>query len=422
MPTRRTLLGLGGLVAIGAAAGCSKSNSGGSGSAMTAIWWGDASVAKETNDVIAIYDKEAAPNSVKGQFLAYDDYFDKLATLAAAKNLPDLMAFNGDNLPKYAANGLLMDIGDVNLGDYDRSGLTTGKYKGKLYGVNFATEYVIMMYNQKLAQGTGVAIPADGSSWDDWATYFADLQTKLPTGVYAADDLSGNENVFLSWLIGRGAEGIWAANGGIGFDAEDAQTWFQYWADLRDKKVVPPGPQSLAASQAGGFQNDPVTKGKAVYSADTITDFPGDQSINPQTMSLASCPVGPKARGEWHSFYGWAVSASAPEKPAKDFLHLWFTNPEAWKAVGFSHGVPVSQDALDTLSKGATGANRTILDLLDKKYPVKPVQIPGAPASLGSKFDTAYTQAVQAIWSGSSTLDAAIKQFMSDSEAAFAGN
>lgn len=423
MFTRRTLIGAGGLAALGTVAGCSggKSNgASGGGVQLSVIWWGDANTAKQFNQVLNLYGKIDHPNNAKGQFLAWGDYWDKLATLAAAKKMPDVMAFNGDNLPKYAKNGLLMELPKVDLGDYDTSGLSTGKYDGKLYGINFATEYVVLMYNQKMAEGTGVAVPPDGSSWDDWATYFADMQRHLKTGVYASDDLSPNGNVFLSWLIGRGKQGIWNADGSMGYDRDDAYSWFSYWANLRSRKIVPPGPQTVAAGQAGGGPaNNPTTKGTAVYTSDTITNFPANQSVNPHKMSLASCPVGPARRGEWHSFYGWTVSAKAPVDAIKEFLHVWFTNPKAWKAIGFSNGIPVSQKALDLLSEDATGPAKTILQFLDKKYPIKPVPIPGAPATLGSNFDTAFSQANDAILSGSSSVDAAVKQFMNDSEQAF---
>lgn len=433
MVTRRNFLAAAGFASLSLGiAGCSnaseRASSGGSsgkGVNLDVMWWGDDSVARATNAVLELYGKKYAPNTAKGQGLAWDNYFNKLSTLAAAKSLPDVMTFNGDNLSAYANNGLLLDLGagtSVDLGDYRKEALGTGQYKGKLYGVNFGYEFVTIMYSTQLMEKSGMTPPADPSDWTAWGNFSEELAKKLGGGIYGIRDCTGDANVLLSFLISRGKEGIWAASGAMGYDEEDARAWFGYWDDLRNRGAVSPGPQTLAASSSGGgASSDPLTTGKAVLSMTTVTGFEGYQAVNKVPLGLAACPTGPARRGEWSSFYGFAVSAASKNPDAaKDLLHVWFTDPEAWAAIGFTHGIPASPKQLELLGQDAKGAAKSVLDFM-KDHTIEPVSIPASPARLGSKFDAVFAQASESLLSGSATLDDAVARFMRDSKKAFEG-
>ena len=76
--------------------------------------------------------------------------------------------------------------------------------------------------------------PGFETNWKD----FGDLCVELTRaagrpGVWAANDASGRNFALDAWLRQRG-KGLFTTTG-LGFGADDAREWFDYWADLRQR-------------------------------------------------------------------------------------------------------------------------------------------------------------------------------------------
>src|SRR6185312_4614413 len=104
------------------------------------IWWGNPDRDKRTNDVLALYTKTTGAQ-VLPETYAWNDYWQKLATQAAGKNLPDLIQMDYRFIFEYARRRQLAALDDfmgkqLKLDTFDPNQLASGKVDDKLYGVS----------------------------------------------------------------------------------------------------------------------------------------------------------------------------------------------------------------------------------------------------------------------------------------------
>lgn len=427
--SRRALIaGLGGGMASWALSGCSGTGAGGAtaGSGqggskqINAFYWGSDSRAKLTNQVFDLFAKKHPGMSVKGQFLAFSNYFDKLGTLAAAGSMPDLLQTNPGSLSQYGENGQLMDLSTLNLdlGDYQDPALQTGRANGKQYGLAFGYQYVTVFYNADMLKAAGSEPPKDPASWDDWANFAVQLQGRLPAGTYAMTDSSSDSNSFESWMVGRGKT-LFTDGGKLGYDVGDVTDWFDYWTGLRAKGAMAPAADSVTYVQTGAVTDSPLTKGKAAMSLGINVGFQGYQQLNKATLDLAACPTGPARRCETNHFFGWSVSAATKATDAvKAFLEFWFTDPEVVQIVGTDRALPASKTQLEALDKTADGPTKKLLAFSLAHPGIKPLSPPATPSSVGSKQDDSLRRAAEAVVTGSSKPSEAAQKLVQEVQAA----
>ncbi len=428
--SRRSLLaGLGGSTAALALAGCSKESGGPSGSGkgeaqqISAFWWGSDSRAQLTNQVFEQFAQEHPGMSVKGQFLAFNNYFDKLATLAAAGSVPDLLQTNPGSLTQYGENGQLLDLAtlDLDLGDYQDAARQSGLANGKQYGLAFGYQYVTVFYNADMLEKAGGTVPQDPVSWDDWADFAAQLQGSLPAKTYAMTDSSSDSNSFESWMVGRG-KSLFTEDGQLGYDAGDVTDWFDYWTGLRSRGAMAPAADSVTYVQTGAVTDSPVTKGNAAMTLGINVGFQGYQQLNEATLDMAACPVGPAGRCESNHFFGWSVSAKTKVTDAiKAFLEMWFTSTQVVQTVGTDRALPASQTQLEALDKVAEGATARLLKFSIAHPDIKPFSPPSTPATIGNRQTESLRRAAEGVVTGSSKPADAAQKLVQEVQAALKG-
>ena len=87
------------------------------------------------------------------------DYETKLNTMAAAKQLPDTCIMAEPMTIRYAAAGLLADMGNVYKPDEAPLKSLAFTYKGKTVGYSCADEVLLVYYNKKMFDDAKVAYP-----------------------------------------------------------------------------------------------------------------------------------------------------------------------------------------------------------------------------------------------------------------------
>lgn len=90
----------------------------------------------------------------------------KVLQQASSRTLPDVLMLDNPDVQQIASSGALSDLGDYGL---DASGDVPGvkaanTYKGKLYGLQPATNSIALYYNKKLLSDAGVTPP---KTWDE---------------------------------------------------------------------------------------------------------------------------------------------------------------------------------------------------------------------------------------------------------------
>jgi len=98
---------------------------------------------------------------------------DKLQTMIAGGDAPDMMMLNTGQFEGFAARGALMPLDDFVAGEnldlsiFWPQGIEGSKYQGKLYALPRDMSNVILYYNKDLFDEAGVGYPTEDWTWDD---------------------------------------------------------------------------------------------------------------------------------------------------------------------------------------------------------------------------------------------------------------
>ena len=168
-----------GMLGLAATAGCGNAGEAESGGKVTLrmAWYNGGSRDKTYNTVLDRFQKKYPNITVKREAAEWGDYWERISTQAAARNLPDVMHFTNMQLREYASNGQLLDLGDatskggvLSLGAFDKSLVKGGQVDGKLYGIPTGSLILCTIVNTTMMKDVGVTIPdPEGTwTWDDF--------------------------------------------------------------------------------------------------------------------------------------------------------------------------------------------------------------------------------------------------------------
>lgn len=362
MVTRRQLL-KGGVALASAGAGASLlaacgSSSASSGSAAHSIpktasiqvaWWGSSLRDQLTEEVIKDFEQAHPGWTATGTFIAgTTSFFDEMNVKAAANNLPDVIQLGGSYVPQYADEKQLLNLNSykngkpLDLTGFDPGQLNQGSVKGKLYAVTLGGNMPAVLFNQSLIEQTGMAPPTDKMTWDEFASYCRQLQSKLPDGVYALDDNSGTGGPGMEVWIRQRQDLVYTPAGQLDYGTAVVESWLNWWKDLRSAKAVVPGTLEAAAIQNGANEGTPLALGKAVFYfiwSNYITQFP---SLLPgKTLGMIPYPKGGKQAGDFlqaSQFFGVSAHSKAPYVAAS-FINYCVNNKKALQTLSVDRGV-----------------------------------------------------------------------------------
>src|SRR5687768_6184092 len=185
--TRRRLLAavLAVPLLLGAAA-CGGDDEGGSADPNKAVelsffWWGAEKRAELTDKALALYTQKNPNVTFKKTWQANQGYFDKLATLTAGGDAPDIFQIDDNYLTEYAARNVTLDLSPyrddkkIDVSKFPESLWKYGEVDGKLAGVALGENTQGLVYNKTLLTKHGLPEPTTGMSWEEFIAWAANV-------------------------------------------------------------------------------------------------------------------------------------------------------------------------------------------------------------------------------------------------------
>jgi multiple sugar transport system substrate-binding protein len=358
-------------------------------------FWGGQARADRTYKVTDLY-KAAKGTDIEGEFLAWNDYWPKLATQTAGGNAPDIIQMDYRYIVEYAKRQAIAPLdefvgGVLDLGSFDQDQLDGGKVDGALYGISLGANSVATLINTVAFEEVGVAAPTNAWTYDDLMTIGEAFKSKnIRGGMKAISDSSYNEPSLDNWLRQRG-KALYTADGKIGFDEQDAVEWYQLWAKLRDAGVcVSPDDQAL---DTGPLESTMLVTGKSALMPSNSNQLVGYQALVPDRLDMVGYPRIAAGVGGGHyrkpSMFFSVAGSSANKESAADFLNFFISDAEAAKALGVERGIPclpatrdVVAPTLDAQSQIALNFVSNLGDLLGPLPPPPPAAAGEVDSSL----------------------------------------
>jgi len=381
--------------------GCSKSEPTEASKPVTITFWHTHN-AQETPTLEAIVKDFEAKNpniKVELQAVPFDGGQNKFKTAAQAGNAPDVFRSECAWTPQFAALGLLAPIDDLvtaeDKADFLPVAAAAYQFKGKTYGLPQVTDALALLYNKKMFQEAGVAVP---KTMDEFLAVAQKLTNK-DKGQYGFA-MRGDSY----WV----QPFVWAFGGGL-IDINDLSVQInnagsvkglQFVIDLKDKYGVIPNEMDFA----NDYQNVMVGFKSGKYAmilngpwatADLLADGEFKDANN---LGIAVIPAGPEGKfGSPMGGHGFVISANTKNREAAYKLIQFVTSKEnEAKFASANNLLPARKSAydLDELKN-----NRIISDF--KAVVEKATARPMIPE--GGEIYTEFTPNYQAALAGKKT-------------------
>jgi len=197
-----------------------------------------------------------------------DRAMDKLQTMVAAGNPPDVMSIHGAYFVPLAANGALLDLdpliaedSEFDLEDFYPELVELCRYGGGLYSLPRYTSVYVLFYNKDLFDRAGIGYPDDTWTWDDY------LAAARKLTVSSGDPQKRRFGCVIDFWGARIYPWVWAAGGQILdeggkrclLDQAEAQDALQFLVDLRHEwNVCPPTTMAERRQNIAMFVNGQV--------------------------------------------------------------------------------------------------------------------------------------------------------------------
>ncbi|HHY51081.1 MAG TPA: extracellular solute-binding protein [Alphaproteobacteria bacterium] len=334
---RGFLLGSTALLAAGAAGSAFAQDA-----RLRLIFWGSQARADRTYGVTDLY-SAANGTAIDGEFLAWNDYWPKLATQTAGGNAPDVIQMDYRYIVEYAKRNAIAPLDEfvgsvLKLDDFDQDQLEGGKVDGKLYGISLGANSVALGINTEAFAKAGIDVPGPNTTYDDLRA-MADAFASKNVGMKVIADGSGVEPALENWLRQRG-KALYTADGKLAFDEADATEWFKLWKDLRDAGVcVSPEDQAL---DTGPLETTMLTLGKAAVIFTNSNQLVAHQALNQARITISNYPrISTDAPGGHYrkpSMFFSVGGTSANKEEAARFVNFFVTDMEAAKILGVERG------------------------------------------------------------------------------------
>jgi multiple sugar transport system substrate-binding protein len=360
------------------------------GTDLRQIFWGSQARADRTYKANDLYTKANPDTKITGEFLAWNDYWPKLATQTAGGAAPDIIQMDYRYIVEYAKRGAIAPLDafvgkELMLDDFDKDQIEGGKVDGKLYGISLGANSVASIVNTAAFKEAGVAVPDNNFTYDDLAAAGeAFKKANIRGGMKAFQDGSGVEPLLENWLRQRG-KALYTADGKIAFDDKDMTEWFQLWKKLRDGGlIVTPDDQAL---DTGPLEQTMVTLGKAAVTFANSNQLVAFQAINKDPITITSFPRIAKGSKGGHyrkpSMFWSVAGASKLQADAAKYLSFFVNDKAAGEVIGVERGIPCSASVRDavapTLSAQDQVALKFVANLGDLVGPIPP----SPPANAG---------------------------------------
>ncbi|MFV2116581.1 ABC transporter substrate-binding protein [Micromonospora sp. LOL_025] len=322
---------------------------------LSVFWWGGEARAKLTEEALALYTKKHPNVTFEKTWQANQGYFDKLATLTAGGNPPDLFQIDDNYLAEYASRSTTLDLtsykdsGDLDVSKFPKSLWQYGVVDGKLAGVAAGENTQGLVYNKTLLTKNGLPEPTTGMTWEEhiaWAEQVA-KKTKVP----GTQDPSADYKAFWVWLRQQGKDLYKGKE--LGFTAEDVTKWFDLWKGARDRGATPT-PDVIHEGNATDITKQLVVTGKAGTSWVWVNQMPELKKNTKDELGVIAYPGDPSAQWARASMY-WSVFKGSKHKDvAVDVINFLANDPEAVKILGTDRGLPSNLDLRRVVSDDVT--------------------------------------------------------------------
>lgn len=388
---------------------------------LSVFWWGSQIRNERTQQILDMYAEEHPGITFDGQFS--DDYWKRMATLAAGHTLPDVVQMVYAYLPQYASENTLADLTPyiedrtIDVSNVAESVLETGRVGDGIYGICNGINASALLYNKTLLDDAGITVK-------DYMTIseFEDLcrevyektgyKTSLSYGGYTSES-------FMQYILRAEDKHLYGDDGGLGVDsADDFLTFFQLY-----EEGISEGwhldPSLYVERTRGQVQEDPMVYGSSPENMSWCGFYASNQLVSMQSAAPEGVEIGittfPSADAEkslWlnpSQFFSVSSDSEHPEEAAA--LIDYITNSiDCNNVLLGERGVPISNVVADAIAENQSEDDQKVIDYINNVVTPKSSVIDAASPSNASEFTDLMDSLTEKVMYGQLTASEAAEQ------------
>ncbi|WP_022872963.1 ABC transporter substrate-binding protein [Nesterenkonia alba] len=378
-----------GLIGALALTACGGGDNDDDGVELRFAWWGSDHRADLTYEVIEAFEAEHPDITIAGEYSDWQGYWDQLATQTAAQDAPDVFQMDDMYLREYADRGTLLDLTEVDVSDFDEAIVDAGTTEDGLVGVTVGTNTWTVVANPDLFEEAGVELPDDTTwTWEDFHEISVELSDNLE-GAYGSTTGGGIASL-QAWLRQNGSQLV-TEDGELGFDAAEAEEFFQYNLDMVQEGGTP-DPAHLAETWDAGPEESLIGTNEAALHMRWSNEMPSLENASGaelQPLRLPSQSGSAEDNGSWYKpsqLLSVFAGTDHPEE-AQLFIDFFVNSEEAAEILQTERGLTPNTDlqetVLDSLDGADLRASEFLVDIGDEVGEAEPVP----PAGYGAIQD-----------------------------------
>jgi multiple sugar transport system substrate-binding protein len=386
---------------------------------LSIFWWGAEGRAALTEQALELYTRKNPRVTFKKTWQANQGYFDKLATLTAGGDAPDIFQIDDNFLTEYASRNVTLDLtpykddNKLDLSKFPESLWRYGMVDGKLSGVAFGENTQGLVYNKTLLDEHELPAPTTGMSWEDFITWAENVSrtAKVP----GTQDPSADYKAFWVWLRQQGKD-LYSEKA-LGFTEQDVTAWFQLWKGARDRGATPTA-DVIHEGNVTDISKQLVVTGKAATSWVWANQMPELKKNTDDELGVVAYPGDPSAQWARASMY-FSVFRNSPHKDvAVDVINFLVNDPEAGKILGTDRGLPSNLDIRKAVSDSVTDPAMKLSIQVENELGTKFGEPPQVPLKGHSKVRSELIKAAEEVQYGRQTPQQAAAAYVAAAQAA----
>ena len=423
--TRRTFLGAASSVAALAAIGRPAFAQG---AQVRHFWWGNPERDRRTFEVIDIVNTKNPDINVVGETLGFADYFTKLTTQIAGRNMPDVIQQGYGVLFEYIANGAVVPLDEyignsLDISKMDQSAIDAGTVDGKFYALSIGANSHMAMFNTRLFEEAGI-VPGEtfdpyGYTYDELAEFAAAI--KDATGIPGTDDNTADYQNFSDFAGQKGAM-LYNEDNSFGPTQEIVEEYWSTWEKIRNAGGTPPAPETAGLAGVAELSQMGVVTGKSAMTYLWSNQLVGVQGLLEDKLGVAMYPNTPDmipGSVVQPSQFVCLTRDSADPVAATTYMSAFVNDLDMTAVLGLERGIPSQSDVRAALQPQLTEVEALSVEFFDN-IQGKTAVLPPPPPSGANEVEQTFERLAVAVLLGERSIPEVASDFLNQARAILA--